>query len=77
VRFGFYTGYNSSDVLIVGLAFRISIPFRNPHAGVEETGPLENSRKSGTLQLVHAEMSAGSLFKQPRSRGPATDTSKI
>jgi hypothetical protein len=26
VQFGFCTGYNSSDV-IVGLAFRISIPF--------------------------------------------------
>jgi hypothetical protein len=33
--------YNSTDVLIVGLAFKISIPFRNPHAGVEEISSLE------------------------------------
>jgi hypothetical protein len=36
-------------ILIVGLAFRMSIPFRNLRAGVEETVPLENSRKSGYL----------------------------
>jgi hypothetical protein len=33
--------YNSSGVLILGLAHRISILFTNPHAGVQETGPLE------------------------------------
>jgi hypothetical protein len=38
--------YNSFEVVIVGLAIRISIPFRNLHAGVEEIGPLENGRKS-------------------------------
>jgi hypothetical protein len=54
--------YNSSDGLIVGLAFRISIPFRNPQAGVHVTGPLENSWKWGTPQLVHTETSTGSLF---------------
>jgi hypothetical protein len=56
VHFGFCTGYNSSDILIVGLAFRICIPFRNPHAGMEETGPLENGRKLGTPQLVLADL---------------------
>jgi hypothetical protein len=76
VQFGFCTGYNSSDVLIVGLAFRISIPFRNPHAGLEETGTLENGRKSGAQKLVHAETSAGSLSRQARSRRSAIETSK-
>jgi hypothetical protein len=57
--------YNSSDVLIVGLAFRISIPFRNPHAGVQETGSFKNSRNLGILQLVCTEMSAGRLLGKP------------
>jgi hypothetical protein len=69
--------YNGSDVLIVGLALRISIPFRNPDAVVQETDPLKKGRKSGTPQLVHTEMSAGSLLGQARLRGPATDTSRI
>jgi hypothetical protein len=77
VQFGFCTGYKSSDVLIVGLVFRISIPFKNHHAEVEENGPLENGRKSGTLQLVHAETSSGNLFRQARSRGLAIEIFKI
>jgi hypothetical protein len=77
VQFGFCSDYNSPDVLIVELAFKISIPFRNPHAGVEKTGPLENIRNLGTLQLVYAETPAGSLFRQVWSRGTATEISKI
>jgi hypothetical protein len=68
--------YDGSDVLIVVLAFWISIPLRNPDAGVQETGPLENGRKSGTPQLVHTETSAEKHFRQARSTGPATETSK-
>jgi hypothetical protein len=45
VQFVFCTGYKSSDVLIVGVTFRISIPTRNSHARVQETGPQENGRK--------------------------------
>jgi hypothetical protein len=77
VQLVFCTGYNSYDILIVGLAFRISILFRNPHAGVAETDPSENGKKLGTLKLVHIETSARNHFRQTRSRGPVIKTFKM
>jgi hypothetical protein len=61
--------FNSSNVLIVGLAFRVSIPFRKTYAGVQETSHLGNGRKLRTPQLIHVEMSTRSLFRKVKSRG--------
>jgi hypothetical protein len=57
-----------SDVLIVGLAFTINIPSRNPHAGMEETGVLrrtDDSKDRVYCQSFATEMSDRICYEGP------------
>jgi hypothetical protein len=71
VQFGFCTGHNRSDVLIVGLKFRINIPSKTLLLGgmrLALTGMVDSEARYRTYYWLASQMCDGNRLKGPLLR---------